>query len=82
VELVLQKPACDEAYLRLKTAQSEIEQELGQPLQWNEPERSFRIALVKRGLDPVDRADWARQHGQLIEMLEGYQKFLLARISR
>jgi hypothetical protein len=80
VELVLQKPACDEAYSRLKTAQVEIEQELGQKLLWNEPARSFRIALVEQGFDPMDRTDWARQHERLIRMILDYQKILLARI--
>ncbi len=82
VELVLRKPACDEAYSRLKGAQAEIEQELGQKLQWNEPPRSFRIALVERGFDPVYRGDWGRQHQRLIEMIQDYQKVLLPRIAR
>lgn len=77
VELVLKHPECDEMYAGLKTARAQIEEALGQPLEWNELPGSFRIVLAERGYDPVNRADWPRQHAWLIDKLKGLQQHLL-----
>jgi hypothetical protein len=80
VELILRRPACVKDFSRLIAAQAEIEQELGHPLEWKEHPGSYRIALVRRGFDLMDRADWIRQHDLLIEMMKAYQQTLLKRI--
>jgi hypothetical protein len=80
VELVLKHPTCDDVISRLKAAQGEIEQALGQRLEWNEFPGSLRIALSERGYDLQDRADWDRQHAWLIGKIKAYQEVLLKRI--
>jgi hypothetical protein len=80
VELVLKVPACAEAYSLLKAAQAEIEQALGQKLEWNELIGSNRIVLAERGFNIADRKDWDRQHGRLIEKLRAFQRVLVNRI--
>lgn len=77
VELVLKHPACDEMYAGLKMARAQIEEALGHSLEWNELPGSFRIVLAERGYDPVNRADWPRQHAWLIDKLKGLQQHLL-----
>lgn len=80
VELILKRPECTSMYDQLKAAREQIEHELGHRLEWKEPPRSYRIALVERGFDLSDRADWERQHLWLIEKLKKYQQVLLKRI--
>jgi hypothetical protein len=80
VELVLRAPASSEAYLKLRAARTEIEQGMGALLEWNQLPSSYRIVLVERRFDPVDRTDWVRQHNWLIEKIKGYQEHLLKRI--
>jgi hypothetical protein len=80
VELVLAHPASDDAIALLKGARQEIEQEFGQKLEWNDHPGSVRVAFSERGFNLLDRADWARQHDRLIEMIKAYQQILLKRI--
>lgn len=81
MELVLKRPACDDAYLRLKSARAAVEREFGRPLDWNELQGSFRIALVERGHDPVRREAWSRQHQWLLENLKRFQAILVGRVT-
>lgn len=80
VELVLKHPASDDAIAILKGVREEIEREFGQKLEWNDHPGSVRIALPERAYNLLDRADWARQHDRLVEMIKAYQQILLRRI--
>lgn len=80
VELILRRPGCVREFSRLIAAQAEIERELAESLEWKELPSSYRIVFAKTGFDPLDRADWARQHDTLIQMLKACQQSLLKRI--
>jgi hypothetical protein len=80
VELVLRRPACDDAIGRLKRARGAIDQAAGYPLEWNAFSGSVRISLSHRGYNIADRPDWSRQHGWLIDKIKLFQQILLKRI--
>jgi hypothetical protein len=80
VELILRQPRYTSAYDTLKQAQVQVEHEFGSKLQWNELQGSYRIALVERGFDLRNHADWPGQHDWLIKTVKGFQQILLKRI--
>lgn len=82
VELVLARPSCDRLFESLAAQRAEIEEELGERLEWNERGRSYRIVLSEHGFNPADRADWPRQHIWLINKLEHYRAVFMKRIEK
>lgn len=82
VELVLGRPACDPLFELLAAQRAEIEDELGERLEWDERGRSYRIVLSEHGFNPADRADWPRQHIWLINKLEHYRSVFMKRIDK
>ena len=64
-------------YHLLKEQQAEIENEFGEPLDWQESTRgeSSLISLFKGGTDPADETDWQNQHEWLASKLELFDKF-------
>lgn len=81
VELVMQ-PSCAESFAELKRARKEIEQEIGEELDWKELSGSYRIVLSRRGYNLIDRTQWGNQHDWLIKRVKAYQQFLLPRVGR
>ena len=66
----------------LKDQQAEIENEFGEPLEWEEtPEdESNKIYLRKEETDPLDEIDWPNQHDWLASRLELFDKVFRPRI--
>ena len=66
----------------LEEQQAEIEEEFGEPLEWEElPENeSGRISLRKVDTDPADETDWPNQHDWLASRLELFDKVFRPRI--
>ena len=67
-ELYLQGPPAKTYFGLLKNQKTEIENELGYPLEWQElPDgQDSRIAIFLNDADPMDEADWPRQHEWLV----------------
>lgn len=66
----------------LKDQQAEIEEEFGEPLEWEElpGHKSSRISLRKEDTDPEDEVDWPNQHEWLASKLELFDKVFRHRI--
>ena len=68
----------------LKQLKEEIEQELGNPLEWEElpDKRACRIAQYLRNVDPLDERDWPRQHKWLVEHLNKMHDVFSQRVKK
>jgi hypothetical protein len=66
----------------LHNQRSEIESEIGYPLQWEElPDgQDSRVARYLDGVDPTDMADWPRQHKWLAETLNDMHRVFAVRV--
>ena len=66
----------------LKNQQAEIEEEFGEPLEWEELSgyKSSRISLRKEDTDPANEANWPNQHEWLASNLELFDKIFRPRI--
>jgi Domain of unknown function (DUF4268) len=61
---------------------AEIERELGYPLEWQElPDgQDSRIAVFLNNADPLDEADWPRQHEWLAKRLNEMHRVFAPRV--
>lgn len=57
-------------YDALKKQRVEIENELGEPLCWEETHGERRVSLIKGNTDPTNEPDWPRQHEWMATKLE------------
>ena len=66
----------------LKEQQAEIENEFGEPLEWEETpkNKSHKIYLRKEETAPLDESDWPNQHEWLASRLELFYEVFLPRI--
>jgi hypothetical protein len=66
----------------LKRQRDAIEQELSQPLEWEElpSRRDCRISSYLNGADPEDEADWPRQHEWLAKRLNDMHRVFAPRV--
>lgn len=70
----------DELYIQ----RSEIETELGMPLDWERLEQKLatRIRRDLQPCNPLDQQDWPRQYGWLVQTAERFHKVFERRVSR
>lgn len=82
-DLTLQGPDVKSHFHLLRQDQEQIEQELGEPLEWSElPEKKeSHIRLHKFQSDPLDKQDWKTQFEWLQEKLEGFHEVFVSRIA-
>ena len=65
----------------LKRQKDEIEKELGYSLEWEKyKNRDYRIASYFDDVDPMDEADWPRQHKWLAEHLNAMHRVFAPRV--
>ena len=64
------------------TTQDEIENQLGEPLEWNEKpnQNDSRITLRKVDTDPANETDWHNQHEWLASKVELFYQIFKPRI--
>lgn len=69
-------------FIALRNQQSEIEGELGYPLDWEAlPERqACRVTISLDNADPEDESDWRRQHDWLAEKLNDFHRVFVERV--
>jgi hypothetical protein len=81
-ELYLQGPPAKTYFGLLKNQQSEIERELGYPLDWQElPDgQDSRIAIFRNDADPANEADWPDQHDWLANRLNEFYRVFAPRV--
>ena len=64
----------------LKRQKDEIEKELGYPPEWEEAKHSGSIVSYFDDVDPMDEADWPRQHKWLAEHLNTMHRVFAPRV--
>ncbi len=66
----------------LKQQKSDIERELGDPLEWEElpTRRDCRISAYRNDVDPEDETDWPRQHEWLAKRLNKMHRVFADRV--
>ncbi|MGQ5718300.1 DUF4268 domain-containing protein [Pseudochrobactrum asaccharolyticum] len=81
-ELYISNAHAKAYFYLLQEKKSEIEAELGYPLNWEElPEgKDTRISIALNDTDPEDRADWFRQHEWLTKRLNEFYLVFVNRI--
>lgn len=74
VRLYISGPNAAMHFHRLSAQRTEIERELGAPLEWTESfgQNPCRVTLRKEDTDPTDETEWSSQHAWLAEMLERF----------
>ncbi|MDA1316140.1 MAG: DUF4268 domain-containing protein [Acidobacteria bacterium] len=82
VELYIGDESAKAYFHLLAREQSDIEAEMGLPLDWQElPERKgSRIAIYKENTDPADVNDWPNQHAWMADMLERFDRTFRRRV--
>ena len=63
----------------LQGDKEEIENEIGEKLEWRENPKQNRVVL-KVNMDPKNKADWDNQHAWLLDKLELFHKVFSPRI--
>jgi len=63
----------------LQGDKEEIENEIGENLEWRENPKQNRV-ILKVHMDPKNKADWEKQHAWLLEKLELFHKTFSPRI--
>jgi hypothetical protein len=82
VRLVIDGPNAKPFFHLLQEFRQEIENEVGEKLDWREMphHKSSRVYLVREDIDPMDRDDWPRQHDWLLKKLEALHRAFAPRI--
>jgi hypothetical protein len=74
VDITLKSDAAHDQYKRLEEDKLEIEEIIGQALEWNEkPKRERQIIWRLKNVDPTDKSDWDRQHAWLAARLIAFR---------
>lgn len=81
-ELYMSNPSAKAFFHLLHAQKTEIEAELGYPLDWEElPEgRDTRISAALNEVDPENQVDWARQHEWLAARLNEFYRVFVSRV--
>lgn len=72
------------AFEAFQSDQITIEREFGAPLQCREvePDRNYRIQVEPIKADPLDEADWPRQHKWLVDQIEKFHRIFEPRVRK
>lgn len=82
VRLYISGPNAAMHFHRLAAQRTEIERELGAPLEWTESfgQNPCRVTLRKEDTEPTDETEWPSQHAWLAEMLERFTEVFVPRL--
>lgn len=82
VELCFSDKESSKAFFHLmKREQQQIEQEIGQPLDWRElPEKISSKIILFKNADPANQTDWPNQHAWLKQMVEKFDTVFRQRV--
>ena len=82
VELYITSDDAKAFFNDLQSQKTEIERQLGHPLEWEEllDAQACRVAYYLNDVDPADKADWPRQHQWLAKHLNEMHQVFASRV--
>jgi len=83
VELYIAGEEASERLIRLEEEKDQIEQELGFGLEWEDQppkSRNQRISHYLRDVDPLDKANWSKQHNWIANNLNAMYRVFVDRV--